>query len=72
MKMMIPVIFSILLLIFSLSSTAMSLEDEQENMEERAEIDFSGIPEDIIKQIKETNAKPPARFDPAAFEKSDD
>nr|P84190.1 RecName: Full=Hypotensin-2; AltName: Full=Hypotensin II; Short=TsHpt-II; AltName: Full=Toxin Ts14 2; Contains: RecName: Full=Hypotensin-4; AltName: Full=Hypotensin IV; Short=TsHpt-IV; AltName: Full=Toxin Ts14 4 [Tityus serrulatus] len=25
-----------------------------------AEIDFSGIPEDIIKEIKETNAKPPA------------
>uniref|UniRef100_A0A0C9RPC9 TSA: Tityus bahiensis Tbah00139 mRNA sequence n=1 Tax=Tityus bahiensis TaxID=50343 RepID=A0A0C9RPC9_TITBA len=72
MKMMIPVIFSILLLIFSISSTAMSLEDEQENMEERADIDFRGVPENIVKQIKETNAKPPARFDPAAFEKSED
>uniref|UniRef100_A0A0C9RFQ4 TSA: Tityus bahiensis Tbah01196 mRNA sequence n=1 Tax=Tityus bahiensis TaxID=50343 RepID=A0A0C9RFQ4_TITBA len=72
MKMMIAVFVSILLLMFSLSSTAMSMETEQENMEERADVDFTGIAESIIKKIKETNAKPPARFDPAIFEEKED
>uniref|UniRef100_P0DY04 Hypotensin n=1 Tax=Tityus stigmurus TaxID=50344 RepID=NDBH_TITST len=72
MKMMIAVFVSILLLMFSLSSTAMGMETEQQNMEERADMDFTGIAESIIKKIKETNAKPPARFDPATFGENED
>nr|A0A1D3IY23.1 RecName: Full=Peptide ToAcP; Flags: Precursor [Tityus obscurus]SBQ16532.1 ToAcP [Tityus obscurus] len=64
MKMKMIVVISILLIVFSLSSKAMSLEDEQESVQ-REEDDLLGFSEEDLKAIKEHRAKNAGRFDPA-------
>uniref|UniRef100_A0A1E1WWD3 Putative venom toxin n=1 Tax=Tityus obscurus TaxID=1221240 RepID=A0A1E1WWD3_TITOB len=68
MKMKMIVVISILLIVFSLSSKAMSLEDEQESVQ-REEDDLLGFSEEDLKAIKEHRGKECRTFRPRSLSK---